>query len=377
MAAPEGMTDRPDAPAPMRRRGPRPLAMFLGLAMRSRGSDAASPSWSVPPPGAAGLDPALIRGVAAYRRHPYHRTLPDPPVLWQEGGSRLLDYGGAGPVLLVVPSLVNRAYVLDLAAGRSMLRYWASNGLRPVLMDWGWPGAEERGFTLSDYIAGRLVRALAALPGPPLVAGYCMGGLMAAALAQGQPGRVRGLVLLATPWDFHAGAPDAARLASLAALQLAPALAAGSLPVDAVQSLFAVQAAKDVVARYRAFPDLDPQSERARMFVAVEDWLADGVPLAGPVAAECIGGWYGENSPAAGQWRVDGTAVDPAALRVPTLVALPSQDRVVPTASAAPLAQLIPGAAVLRPRGGHVGMVVGARAQAELWQPALDWLRQQ
>ena len=61
---------------------------------------------------------------------------------------------------MFVPSLVNRAYVLDLAPGRSMLRWLAERGIRPVLLDWGWPGAAERSFTLTDYVAGRLERAL-------------------------------------------------------------------------------------------------------------------------------------------------------------------------------------------------------------------------
>ncbi|WP_254070336.1 alpha/beta fold hydrolase [Acidisphaera sp. L21] len=328
----------------------------------------------LPPPN---LDPAFVRGIAAYRRHPYQRDLADPPVLWSEGGSRLLDYGGTGPLLLVVPSLINRAYVLDLAAERSMLRFWAANGVHPVLLDWGWPGPLERQFTLTDYVAIRLANAIAALPGPVTLVGYCMGGLLTLAAALRAPTRVNGLVLLATPWDFHAADPQAGPRASAAAIQLGPMLAAGALPVDAVHGMFAMQGAEGVAARYRTFPDLDPASERARMFVALEDWLWDGMPLAGPVAAECIGGWYGENTPATGQWRIDGTIVDPAALRMPTLVAIPSRDRIVPPESAAPLAGLIPGATILRPAGGHVGMVVGARAHSELWQPVLGWLHAQ
>src|SRR3546814_15335463 len=79
----------------------------------------------------AGRLAALADGIEAYRRHPYRRDLADPPVLWQEGSCRLLDYGagaaragGSAPVL-VVPSLINRAYVLDLTAeqiGRASCR---------------------------------------------------------------------------------------------------------------------------------------------------------------------------------------------------------------------------------------------------------------
>ena len=111
------------------------------------------------------------------------------------------------------------------------------------------------------------------------------------------------------------------------------------------------------------------------MFVALEDWLADGVPLAAPVATECLGGWYGENTPGRGTWEVAGLPVDPAALRLPTLIALPAQDRIVPPESAAALAALVPHAAVLRPKAGHVGMVAGAHARVELWDPLLHWIR--
>ena len=111
------------------------------------------------------------------------------------------------------------------------------------------------------------------------------------------------------------------------------------------------------------------------MFVALEDWLADGVPLASPVAQECFDGWYAQNLPALGRWAVAGTTVDPAALQRPTLIALPARDRIVPPESAAPLTRLIQGARVLHPAAGHVGMVAGARAREQLWDPLLDWLR--
>ena len=45
---------------------------------------------------------------------------------------------------------------------------------------------------------------------------------------------------------------------------------------------------------------------RARRFVAVEDWLNDGVPLAGPVAQECLRDWYGADLPGRGLWAPGG-----------------------------------------------------------------------
>ena len=320
-------------------------------------------------------DRALIAGIAAYRRHPFRRDLPDPPVLWAEGETRLLDYGGTGHTVLFVPSLVNRAYVLDLAPGHSMLRWLAGQGVRPLLLDWGWPGETERRFTLTDYIAGRLERALAAAGGPVVLAGYCMGGLLTLAAAQRRPDLVSALALLATPWDFHA--PDPASSAVLARLRpaLEPAMAlAETLPVDALQFMFTLLDPFGVAAKYRSFANLDPDSPRARLFVALEDWLNDGVPLAAPVARECLDAWYGRNAPARGEWRVAGLPVDPAALRLPTFVAVPARDRIVPPESARPLAAAIPGAVLLEPGAGHIGMAAGSTAERVLWRPLQEWV---
>jgi polyhydroxyalkanoate synthase len=324
----------------------------------------------------------LAAGVEAYRRHPYRRTLDEPPVLWRDGTTRLLDYGTAGstgPAVLVVPSLINRAYILDLLPERSLLRALAAGGVRPLLLDWGAPGELERSFSLTDYIAGRLERALdAALEtatGRVAALGYCMGGLLAVALAMRREASLSGLACLATPWDFHAERPAQARLIGTAATLLDPMLRQlGELPVDAIQALFTGIDPLQVVRKFVAFADMDATSPRADAFVAVEDWLNDGVPLAAPVARECLAGWYGANTPGRGEWRVAGEVVEPARVDLPTLVVLPDQDRIVPPASAEALAAALPHAERLQLAAGHIGMIVGSGAVEQLYRPLADWL---
>src|SRR5690606_38728726 len=85
----------------------------------------------------------FLGGIEAYRAHPYRRQVIDPPVCWKEGTTRLLDYGAVpeatrprdGVPLLVVPSLINRGYVIDLAPGRSLLRALAAAAFRPFLVE--------------------------------------------------------------------------------------------------------------------------------------------------------------------------------------------------------------------------------------------------
>lgn len=321
----------------------------------------------------------LAKGILAYRRHPYRRALAAPPAVWRLGGARLLDFGGRGRPLLVVPSLVNRAYILDLSEGRSLMRFLAGRGFRPLLMDWGAPAPDERDFTLSDYVTGRLEPALEVARGlgngPVPVLGYCMGGLLALALALRRQGDVAGLALLATPWDFHADNPGLARATAEYAGPLMPLFERlGEMPVDALQLLFAALDPFMSVRKFCAFGRLDPDSEKAAEFVALEDWVNDGVPLSAPVARECLLGWYGENLPARGGWEIAGTPVRPERLDRPALVVVPEQDRIVPPASAAALADALPDCRRLRPAAGHIGMVVGGSARAKVWEPLADWL---
>ncbi len=327
----------------------------------------------------------MLAGIEAYTDHPYRRPFQDPPVLWRDGATRLLDYGARrrkpfDVTALFVPSLVNRAYILDLAKRRSLMRHLAGHGVRPLLVDWGAPGEAESGMTLTDYVAGRLDAALdAALEvsgGPVAVVGYCMGGLLALALALRRSADVSGLALLATPWDFHADNAAHARLLGAAEAPLTALVeACGELPVDLIQALFTALDPNLVANKFRAFARLDPASDEAAFFVALEDWLNDGVALTAPVARECLVDWYGRNTPARGCWRIDDTPVRPGDLDMPALVVVPKRDRIVPPASAAALAEAIPGAERLVPPSGHIGMVVGGAGPRHLWRPLADWLR--
>lgn len=325
----------------------------------------------------------FLDGINAYRHHPYRRALADPPIAWAEGTTRLLDYRlptcTNGTPVLVIPSLINRAYILDLTRRRSLMRYLAEKGLAPFLVDWGAPGPAERAFTLTDYIAGRLESALDAvvrLTGrPPAVLGYCMGGLLALALACRRPESVARLALLATPWDFVVGRESHAVMMRALADPLGRLIDAfGEVPIDLLQAMFASLDPGLAGRKFTTFARLKPQSALARDFVAMEDWANDGVPLAAAVARECLFGWYGDNHPAEGRWRIAGTPILPEQAALPTLVLVPARDRIVPPASALPLACRIPGARLMELKGGHVGMLTGPRAKTEVYGPLTRWL---
>lgn len=323
-------------------------------------------------------------GVKAYHDHPYVRDVKDPEAIWSEGGSNLLDYGGPedGPVLLAIPSLINKAYVLDLNEKRSFMRSMSKKGIRSFMLDWGDVGELEKEMSLSDYILGRLSRALDEvhhLTGHPIsVLGYCMGGVLTTALAALRPEKISSLILLATPWDFHAGHATHTRVISASRLQLENIIdSVGLLPVDVIQALFAAIDPFQIPQKFAKFGQMKQKSKGAEKFVALEDWLNDGVPLSGTLAKECLFDWYIENAPCKGNWELDGVRVNPKDIKCPTLVFVPQNDRIVPPESACALGSLIPNARMKNIPAGHIGMVTGRKAIGSLYTPLSKWLLSQ
>ncbi len=323
---------------------------------------------------------AFVRGVKTYQAHTFTRALKEPPTVWRRGVATLRAYGETGAPVLYVPSLINRAYILDLAEDRSLLRATAKAGFHGFLLDWGDPGPAEKCFTVEDYIDGVLIPALEEVKArtgkPAHLVGYCLGGTLAVAPAVLRPDLVASLVLLAAPWDFHEGT-DASRVLLTWSQPMIEMMlkAQGVAPIDLLQSFFASLDPTLVGRKFRTFAALDPASDQARRFVELEDWLNDGIPLAGPVAEEVLFRWYGENDPLQGRWRVNDVVIDPARVACPTLAFIPSQDRIVPPESARRLAQGIKGAEARQVDLGHIGMIAGGSAPKRVYAPLLEWLK--
>lgn len=324
----------------------------------------------------------LMAGIGQYQAHPYRRARTPPPPVWQNGSAVLRDYGGppgASPALFV-PSLVNRAYILDLAQDRSLMCFAAHAGLRSFMLEWGAPNDAEKKFSAEDYVCGVMIPALEHIKTTtghaPRLVGYCMGGTLTVAAAVLRPDLLSGLALLAAPWDFHAdSAASRAFLANFKPLIETMIAAFGYAPVDFLQAMFASLDPTLVGRKFRGFVSRDMNSEAARRFVELEDWLNDGVDLAGPLAREALFDWYGENNTLKNAWTIEGQSIDPARITLPTLAVIPMADRIVPPASALALASRIPHCKIMKIDLGHIGMMAGSSAPKELYEPLADWLK--
>jgi polyhydroxyalkanoate synthase len=305
--------------------------------------------------------------LAGLKRYQEAERAPAPapmPAVAEVSGAVLRDYGGEGPPVLFIPSLINPPNVLDMGE-RSLLRWLAKQGRQVLLLDWGWPEGERKTLDVAGHVEEIALPLMESMGGPVDLIGYCLGGTMA--LAAAQLGPARSLVTLAAPWHFN-GFPTVSRqtLAMLWTGAQGTVDALGVLPMEVLQSAFWSLDPARTVAKFEEFAAL--QGDAARIFVMLEDWANDGPPVAGGAAREMFESFFRDDLPGTGRWQVGGTIVDPASLKIPLLNIVSTTDRIVPHATA-------PRAGERLDLGlGHVGMVVGSKGRAQLWTPLAAWL---
>jgi polyhydroxyalkanoate synthase len=304
-----------------------------------------------------------LSGLRRYQEAP--RAAPPQPPATVAGimGATVRDYGGTGPPVLFVPSLINPPSILDLQE-RSLLRWLAARGgVRPLLLDWGWEVEARSALSVAGHVEALLLPLIRALGERPALVGYCLGGTMA--LAAAGPSGAPAVAAIAAPWRFS-GFPDEARstLARLWQGAAATSKALGCLPMEVLQSAFWSLDPARTVAKFEAFAEMAEESAEARAFVTLEDWANDGPPLPHEAARELFEDMFGLDVTGRGEWSL----ADPGALPCPFLDIVSTSDRIVPSASATGAGERLELAQ------GHVGMVVGGRAQAALWKPLAGWL---
>ena len=314
-------------------------------------------------------NPAAMQAALAGLRKYQEAGRPPPPApmpaLAGAHGATLRDYGGDGPTVLFVPSLINPPNVLDMGE-RSLLRWLGRRGRRVLLLDWGWPGSDRRTLSVAGHVEQILLPLLATLGEPAVdLVGYCLGGTMA--LAAARLGPARSVATLAAPWHFGGFSEESRRdLARLWAGAQPAVRALGLLPMEVLQCAFWNLDPARTVAKFAAFASLE--GAEAATFVMLEDWANDGPPLSEGAAREMFESLFGEDVTGTGAWRVGGEIIDPESLDIPLLNVVSTTDRIVPAATAVRAGERLDLAL------GHVGMVVGSRAREALWEPLDAWL---
>ena len=129
----------------------------------------------------------------------------DKLVLYRFKGSKAPT---AKTPLLIAYALVNRPYMVDLQDDRSLVKNLLALGEDVYLIDWGYPDQSDRYLTLDDYINGYIRRCVDVVAKRHKVdrinlLGICQGGAFSLCFASIYPQKIRNLITMVTPVDFH------------------------------------------------------------------------------------------------------------------------------------------------------------------------------
>jgi polyhydroxyalkanoate synthase len=305
--------------------------------------------------------------------------------VWRSGKLRLYRYRsisrtpGAVP-LLIVYALVNRPYMMDLEPDRSLIRGLLSRGLDVYLIDWGYPDGSDRFTTLEDYLEGQLVgcvdeilkvRGLDALN----LLGVCQGGVFSLCFAALHPERVRNLITMVTPVDFHTSTDLLSKWARK--IDVEAWVGQANVSGDVLNQLFlALMPFRLSQQKYADLLRVPPERARIENFMRVERWIYDSPDQAGAAFREFVVWFYQQNRFLRGGLEIGGRSVDLRNLDLPILNLIGTRDHLVPPASSRALRALAGSRdfTTLELDLGHIGMYVSARAQRQVPAAIGDWL---
>ena len=308
-------------------------------------------------------------------------------VVWKRGKAELWRYRNGtvryGPPVVIVHSLVSRSYILDLRPGNSLVEYLTAAGLDVFMLDWGVPDELDADNDLERYVDWYIPRALAAArretgQAEVTLAGYCLGGVMAALYAAAhEEAPVRNLILMATPLDFDA---MGAMVALLREGRLDPDELiddTGNVPADALYSGFYMLAPTTEVAQKATLLENLWNDEFVEGFQAMAQWSRDHVPFPGAAFRQLTELFVRQNVLTTGSMRLGDRRIDLANARGNVLNAMAERDNVVPPAAVEPVMRLIGDPArreELRLPGGHVTFGTGRGALKVTMPRMAEWI---
>ncbi|MGY0798403.1 class III poly(R)-hydroxyalkanoic acid synthase subunit PhaC [Lysobacter sp. A286] len=332
----------------------------------------------------AGLDTLHEVGDISYGATPRQEVWRDGKVVLYRYQGATLE-GGRAPTakvpLLIAYALVNRPYMVDLQANKSIVRGLLERGEDVYILDWGYPDRSDRYLELEDYIQRYLggavdhLRAAHQLDAINLL-GICQGGAFSLCYAALNPGKVQNLVTMVTPVDFHT---DDNMLANWVRGIDVDAMvdALGNIPADMMNFTYlTLKPWRLFVQKYVGLVDILDDRDALEDFLRMENWIFDSPDQAGEAFRQFAKQFYQANGFLNGGIEIGGKAVDLADVDMPVLNVFAQHDHLVPPSSSKALGGLVGSDdySELSFRGGHIGIYVSSRAQREVPQSIHDWL---
>jgi polyhydroxyalkanoate synthase len=268
--------------------------------------------------------------------------------------------------LLIVPPMINKYYITDLAPGRSMIEYLVGQGHQVFVLSWRNPDARHRDWDLDSY-GGAIVEALGALRAicevpRASVCALCSGGIASAMVAAhlsatARLGELATLCLGVTVLDqAQAGTASAMIDQRTAALAMAASRRRGYLDGRSLAEVFAWLRPNDLIWNYWVNNYLQGQTPPP---FDILYWNADTTRLPAAVHRDFIEIALANALTKPGEATMLGTPVDLSKVDVDSYVVAGIADHLCPWQSCYRSTQLLGGTSrFVLSTSGHIASMV-------------------
>lgn len=252
--------------------------------------------------------------------------------LYRYDGSRNSKFD---PVL-IIPSLINRPFIMDLLPGHSLIESMRDAGLDIFLLDWGFPETGAGHLGIPHYVGKfikRAVRTVKKLTGTEKIQlmGQCLGGTMAAIYASHPLFReeLSSLSLLTTPLNLE-GSGLLAQWTANSDFDIEK-LTNGFgdvVPAEFFHASFPLLDVGKSMSKYRTLLEAFEIPQFPQIWQALDLWGSDNVPFGLQAFRDLIKLLYQENLLYRGQFPLEGEKVDFRTIDIPVLSVAASEDHV-------------------------------------------------
>lgn len=274
--------------------------------------------------------------------------------IFKIGSSFIKSYGCDGVPVLVVPSLINANWILDLSEVKSFMNSLKDQGMRPFLIDWGAPSDVEYEFGLQDYVQRLLEFSNYIFEnyGKHKVVGYCMGGNLAIAACVMKPQNFSSISTIATPWGFsQTEYQNLVNPIFITVINSFDKVVSG----DFIKRSFFY---KDMFKVIKKYEKLGAGQFDIKQFVDIEQWVNYDVAVAKNVFLQIIELWIAKDALMQRKWEVDGVIIDPTKIKMPLQCFVAEYDNISRIDDCLKLSQMNASANIEVLKSGHIGMIL-------------------
>ena len=284
--------------------------------------------------------------------------------------------------ILVVGSLINRHYILDLLPQTSVIRQFQELGFHVYATDWRMPSANDETMSLASYAHDYLENAVdkvEEITGSRnvILFGYCWGGILSLIYSALHPENVKSLVLHATPIDFDKSPTvleswikefDVKKFVNVF----------GNVPSSFLNVAFWLRNPLEASSKYLFYFNQPRSINEIKQFLAVEYWLYDSVPIIGKAFEQIINDIYKNNLLIQNKMMLGNDLIDLKKIAMPVLNIVGTNDDLVSAESSRTVTDVISSKdkKTLEFPTGHVGLCISKTAHKKLWPEVGKWLKE-